>query len=407
MIAEAQETALVRIETISPAQLFVPEVIDPILDAIRAEVRKQAAELDIATPDSRKAIASLAFKVAKSKTFIDGQRKSLVEDEKKRLKAIDREGARIWDELEALQAEVRKPLTDWENRDKERIAKHEAGLKLMQTDAVLDRAATTEDIRRAIACVESFESNLFEEFSGRALAIQATTLSSLNRELKLSIQADEDRAEMDRLRAENAERAQRERDEAIAKAAREKAEAEAHAREQAALAAAERERQRIENEKFEAEAKAKQAEAARVAAEEKAARDAEAAEQARLDAIAWEETYRKKVAADHAAELERIEQKRVADEQAALEASRQAVLKAKADQDAAVESERQRAAAEQRRVAAEAEARAKDKAHKATINREILAAILGDANLSLSESQAKILIADIANGKIPHVSINY
>lgn len=407
MIAEVQETALVRIENISPAQLFVPEVIDPILDAIRAEVRKQAAELDIATPDSRKAIASLAFKVAKSKTFIDGQRKSLVEDEKKRLKAIDREGARIWDELEALQAEVRKPLTDWENRDKERIAKHEAALKLMQAEAILDRSATTEEIRRRVESVESFNSNLFEEFSGRALAIQATTLSALNRELKLSIQADEDRAEMDRLRAENAERAQRERDEAIAKAAREQAEAEARAREQAALEAAERERQRIENEKFEAEAKAKQAEAARLVAEEKAARDAEAAEQARLDAIAWEESYRKKVAADHAAELERIEQKRVADEQAALEASRQAVLKAKADQEAAVEAERQRAADEQRGLTKEAEARAKDKAHKAATNREILAAILEHCAVPVSEVQARAIVVLIGIGKIPHVTINY
>lgn len=52
-------------------------------------------------------------------------RLELVADRKKELKAIDAEGARIWDELEALQKEVRQPLTEWENRDKERIAMSE------------------------------------------------------------------------------------------------------------------------------------------------------------------------------------------------------------------------------------------------------------------------------------------
>jgi hypothetical protein len=91
-------TALVNVEAMTAVEIFRPGAIDPLLGAIKEEVRQQASKLDISTEPNRKAIASLAFKVAKSKTFIDGQRKSLVADEKKRLAAIDAEGRRIWDE---------------------------------------------------------------------------------------------------------------------------------------------------------------------------------------------------------------------------------------------------------------------------------------------------------------------
>ena len=68
-------TALATIENKPATELFKPGAIDPILDAIRAEVRREAACLDISTEANRKAIASLAFKVAKSKTFVDKRRR--------------------------------------------------------------------------------------------------------------------------------------------------------------------------------------------------------------------------------------------------------------------------------------------------------------------------------------------
>jgi colicin import membrane protein len=78
-----QTTALAVIQSLTPARLFEAGVIDPILERIKAEVR--AVQTDISTEAGRKAVASLAFKVARSKTFIDDQRKALVSDEKKRL----------------------------------------------------------------------------------------------------------------------------------------------------------------------------------------------------------------------------------------------------------------------------------------------------------------------------------
>ena len=123
---ENPDSALLKIDKMTPEQIFAPGTMDPILEAIRTEVTRQAAKLDISTEQNRKALGSLAFKVTKSKTFIEGQRKSLVAAEKKRLAAIDSEGRRIWDILEGIAAEVRKPLTDWEQIDKDRVASHES-----------------------------------------------------------------------------------------------------------------------------------------------------------------------------------------------------------------------------------------------------------------------------------------
>jgi uncharacterized protein (DUF885 family) len=98
-----EPSALAVIETMTPALIFGAGAIDPLLIRIRAEVTARASELTVETPTGRKEIASLAYKVARSKTFIDEQRKLLVKDEKERLKKIDAEGSRIWSELETLQ----------------------------------------------------------------------------------------------------------------------------------------------------------------------------------------------------------------------------------------------------------------------------------------------------------------
>ena len=70
----------------------------------------------------------MAYKVARSKTALDEQGKELVGAIKKQSGEIDAERKRVRDELDALKDEVRKPLTDWENAEKERVAAQEAAL---------------------------------------------------------------------------------------------------------------------------------------------------------------------------------------------------------------------------------------------------------------------------------------
>lgn len=67
---------------------------------------------DISTAKSRAAIASIAAKIAKSKTYLDGVGKDLVDKLKEQPKLVDAERKRMRDKLDALKDQVRKPLTD-------------------------------------------------------------------------------------------------------------------------------------------------------------------------------------------------------------------------------------------------------------------------------------------------------
>ena len=362
-------TALVHIEQLTAVEIFRPGAIDPILEQIEQEARREASQLDISTEGNRKALASLAFKVAKSKTFVESQRKALVTDEKKRLAKIDEEGRRIWNRFEALQEEIRKPLTDWENAEKSRVACHEEALRILRNLSMIPQPFGVTEVNESIENVESlFNQRNWEEFAKRAADTRAAVLFELNAILASAQKAQAEALEAERLRAEAQERAIKEREAAAAKAAKEEAERKAAERARIAQEAAERERQRIERERIEAEARVKEAEARRI-------REAEEAER-RLEA----------------------------EKQAAKRREEEAAAKAKRDQEVAIERERQRIAEEAKR---EADAQARREANKK--HREKVNGAAADAFISFgfTSNQAQNLVQLIADGKIPGVTIAY
>jgi colicin import membrane protein len=355
-------TALVHIESMTPAELFKPGAIDPLLERIKKEVR--SVPTDISTETGRKAVASLAFKVAKSKTFIDEQRIKLVKGEKERLKAIDQEGGRIWDELEALQKEVRKPLTDWENAEKERVAAHElsvaeiegAGSYTLQNWQTLGLEAMQDRLHEI-----QNDSRDWQEFGQRAQFAKGEAVKGITAAIEKRKTYDAEQAELVRLRKESAEREQKEREEQIAKAAAEKSRLEAEAKAKA-------EQERIEREGREREEKAIRAQ-----------KDAEA-----LAA---------KAEADRLAAIAKAESDRVAAEK-----------RAKEEQEAAILRERERVEREKQEAAAAEAKREANKKHVAKINKEAVAAFV---KIGFDEEGSKAIVALIAKGEVPHVAISY
>ena len=375
------------LQSIVPADFFKPHGSEGILAALKTEVRQQAAALDISTETGRAAIASLAYKVARSKTALDDQGKALVESQKKSLAEIDTERRKVREELDALKEEVRKPLTDWENADKMRVAGHEAALLEMAHEAdgipVWTIAECEEKLQRVH---DRFNSRQWEEFLKRAQDTRHAALFVIQRAAAEARHKEEQRLEAERLRAEALKRAIKEREDAAAKAARWAAERRAEEQARMVREAAERERQRIENERIEAEARAKQAEAARIAAEQKAARDAKEAE-ARAERMRVE-----------------VEKQRIAAEQTAERRAQEAAAQAKRDQEAAIEAERRRVAAEEQRKREETEARERNKAHRAKVNRE---AKEGFIRAGLAPEVAELAVVAIAKGIVPHIAIAY
>ena len=381
------ENALAIIEKKNVAQYFMANGLDPILEKIRQEVT--GIVLDISTDKGRKEIASLAYKVAKSKTALDDMGKELVSGIKEQAKAIDSERRRAWDALEAMQKEVRAPLTEWEKREKERIAGHEAALTEIETAGRLMRenwqTGSLEAMQNKIKELLD-DKRGWQEFTARAEWVKEQAITEIAAGIQKRFAYDAEQAELARLRQEEAARQQREHEERLQAqaAAKAKAEAEAKAKAEAEAEAvrvraeqekAEQERRRIQQEKEEAEARA------------------EKAEEDRLAAIAQAEAQAKQAEAARLAALEKAE----ADRKAAEE-------KAKRDADLAAQRERDRIEAERKAEAEAAARREADVAHRAKINNEVLAALV---KTGLTEEAGKLVIKAMATGKIKHVRIEY
>ena len=264
--------------------------LDPLIEAIEKEARSLVP--DVTTKKGRDAIASMAHKVARSKTYIDNAGKDLVAELKALPKQIDESRRVVRERLDALKDEVRRPLTEWE-AEQDRIKAEEAM-----------NALHAEALEMNI----KFDQELAAKFEA-------------DHEMALLMDKDIDRERADK--AAEAERQRIAREEEIKRQAEEKAKREAAEKAQREIdAAAAREREailakeRAERERIEAQQRAEreQREAA-----ERAEREKQAAVEAERRK-AQEEADRIRREAEQREQARLAEEKRKADEQARREA---------------------------------------------------------------------------------------
>jgi len=394
---ESTITSLAVIETASAALVYAPGALTALVDKLKQEVRAQLATLDVSIPKDRARMISLSARVATAKVKLDKMGDSLIEEHRAVVTAVNADRKTMRDDLDAFKVEVRKPVTDLENAEKERVAAHEEVIRQIEALGCLDCPLNLEEIEARAGQVSTLADRDWQEFKQRAVGAKVMAMEALSEAQDRAIEARRLREQAERLEAEARERAIKEREEAAAKAAKEAAERRAEEQARIAREAAERERQRIENEREEAEARAKQAEAERVAAAEKAERDRIAEAERTKQRLA-------EIESCAAAERTRLEQERIAEAEATRRREYEAQQKAERDQVAAVEAERQRVAAQKKADAEEAEKRAKNRAHRLKIGNEALGAIVA---LDIPMDRAQDLLIAIAKGAVPHISIQY
>ena len=284
-------TDLVVIEKKNAMAVFTSnDQLDPLIEAIEKEARSLVP--DVTTKKGRDAIASMAHKVARSKTYIDNAGKDLVAELKALPKQIDESRRIARERLDALKDEVRRPLTEWE-AEQERIKAEEAMNALHAEALVMNENI---DLQRAIQYEADHEMALLmnKDFDREQAEKKAEAeRQRIAREEEIKRQAEE------KAKREAAEKAQREIDAAAA-------------REREAILAKERaERERIEAQQ---RAELEQREAAERAEREKQA----AVESERRKA--QEEADRIRREAEQREQARLAEEKRKADEQARREA---------------------------------------------------------------------------------------
>ena len=326
--------------------------IQAIIDNIKAQVNEkfEGVVWDFSKKKDRDTVASLAYKVGRSKTAIDAEGKKLKEQYTVFTKKIDAERKLAREQLEAEQARIRKPLDEWEEAREAHIQAIKDRISAFDSGRV-DAFSSSDLIKQVISEVEAIAiDESFEDFANEAAIKKDAALTSFKKSLEEALKLEAEQAELERLRKEQLEREQRERDERIAKEAADKARIEAEAK---ALA----EKQRFEREQKEQ------------------------------------------------AELAERQQREAAEREARLQAEKEAAL-LRAQQ--AAENERKRIEAEQvAKAEAErkaTEAREADVAHKKQICSE---ALKGLTDLGVSADQGKSILNAINKGLVPHVSIKF
>ena len=229
------------------------------LDALYGVIEKKAKGLvaDTSTKEGRSQIKTAARQIASVKTKVDDLGKQVVAELKALPKVIDNNRKKWREKLEALQEEIRRPVTEIEERQK---AIEEIGFNHVNL-----ANAGTADIDRAIKALE--EVPLTEDKWKESLEDAITAVKCETNALKLlrdaAAKKEEDARRLAELEAKQAEADRIIREQKIKEEAERRAKAEAEAR-----AAAEK--ARLEREKAEAERKAAEAEKARQEAERKA-----------------------------------------------------------------------------------------------------------------------------------------
>lgn len=347
---QQQETSLVVVAPADAMTVFTTtDEIQKIIAQVSHLAKEAANGLSADTPENRAQLKAVAYKVKRSKTYLDGVGKGLVDELKDLPKRIDAHRKLAREALDRLHEEIRAPLTEWE-AEQDRIKREAAeaeraqreseqralaalqAIKVAPVDAVGKSSATIKDMIDGMELSPPTQ-EVFGALFGEAHEEWLNSLDKL-RHIYGQAKAIEDQARIDRERQVAEEAARKEREAAEKKILDEKMATE-----------------RAEQARQQAEAKAAAAEQARIEAEARAAKQAEEA------------------------------------------AAR------------AAEQERQRQAAEVERQRIEAEARAADKEHKKRINNEAVNGLITHAGLTVE--QARAVVKAVVFQSVPHISITY
>lgn len=124
----SEVTDLVVIEKANALTVFKSaDQIEEILAKVEREVMSFVP--DVTTAKGRKEIASLAYRVSQTKSYLDGLGKDLVADLKEIPKLIDANRKTVRDRLDALRDKARQPFTEWEEEQERIKAEEQARIK--------------------------------------------------------------------------------------------------------------------------------------------------------------------------------------------------------------------------------------------------------------------------------------
>ena len=250
------ENALVPITKDVAEKFFNSQNIDTCLKAIEKDALNYVG--DPTTAKGRKGIVAKASSIASAKVVIDNVGKELNEERKRLTDIVNAERKKARDFLDDLKLKVRKPVTEWEEKEEARL---QAERDAIEFEMDWDAALSEDDLYNRKKEIERKEAEIAKQEAERI------TKETKEREEKERIEREE------RIAREAKEQAEREAAEKIEAEKQAKVEAENKAKQ--AAEQAERDKKEAlelaEREKREAIEQAKRDEQARIAEEKRKA----------------------------------------------------------------------------------------------------------------------------------------
>lgn len=236
----------------------------------RVSENARSVVFDMSVKKDRESLKSFAYSLARIKTTVDNHGKELVSGIKQQAALIDAD-RKFWrDSMELLQDEIRKPLTDFEQAEKDRVAKHENSIERIKSSAHWYVDTMLSELQQSLDWLENHLviDSSYEEYEEAAKLAKYEAIELLRKGIADREKYEAEQAELERLRLAEQARLQREHEERIAREAAEKATREAEEK-------ARFEAERVQREKLESEQREARLKVEKEAAELRAAQAAE------------------------------------------------------------------------------------------------------------------------------------
>lgn len=331
--------------------------------AFLEKVRETAASIgepDVGSAKGRDEIRSMASKVTKAKTTLDKARLSMTADLRKQVADINAAGKLVTEGLSEIAEQTRAPLTAWEAAEKAREELVESTIARFKAAALVTIADTSATVAaRGNEIYETaIDPDVFRKRAEEAEEAKTATMKALHEAMHVLKEREDAKAELEAMKAAEAERLAKE---AEANAARE--------------------------------------------AEERAARDTQAAKE-REDRLAQEAADKARRDAEAAAERDRIEAAQAAQREIDAANARAAAVERAAQEErdriAAKEAEDKRISDEQ---AAEQARRDRSTKHRQAVMGQIKQSIIAIGGIT--EEAAMSIVRDMVKGKVPNVTVQF
>jgi colicin import membrane protein len=222
-----EDTALVVVPDATPEViikraasivLLHPERFDQFYERVKA--RTEEFTPDLSSAKSRAEVASRAFEVTKVGTTLNKAGLALTEDWRARTKAVNDARMPMVERMKQLAAEVRRPLTEWEEAEDTRVAANDATLAEIRQAAIVTPEDTSETVaaRGREVYLRTFDApQWLEDEANEAELAKGHTVNTLLAAKARLVKEEQDRAELEELRREREARIERERQEGEAR----------------------------------------------------------------------------------------------------------------------------------------------------------------------------------------------